>query len=158
MDLYFLRHGLAGSAHAWRGDDADRPLTDKGRELAERVAERLSTAGVVVESIVTSPYARAAQTAEITAGWLLPSGIPLCDEALRPGFDRAALAGILERHAGVSSLMLVGHESDFSTVIGQLLGSAEMVLRKSGVAMVEMADPAEMRARLMWMVPPSLLV
>jgi phosphohistidine phosphatase len=156
MDLYFLRHGPAGANGAWDGDDADRPLTDRGRELTQRVAQRLAASGVTVDAVVTSPYARALQTAQIAAE-VLGAAPPETDELLRPGFDLPALAAILHRHADAERLMLVGHEGDFSSAIGQLVGSADLVLRKAGVAMVEIPDPSVPRGTLRLLVPPSLL-
>jgi phosphohistidine phosphatase len=156
MELYFLRHGPAGAREAWDGDDADRPLTDRGRELTRRVATRLAATGLTLDVVVTSPYVRALQTAEIAAE-ALGSAAPETDELLRPGFDLRGLAAILQRHAGVQRLMLVGHEGDFSSAIGQLVGSADLVLRKSGVAMVELPDPAVPRGTLRWLAPPLLL-
>lgn len=54
----------------------DPPLTDVGREQAEDVARRL--AGESVSRIISSPYTRALQTAEIVAGHL---GVPVTVEA-----------------------------------------------------------------------------
>jgi phosphohistidine phosphatase len=156
MDLYFLRHGPAGAKGAWDGDDADRPLTDRGRELTLRVAQRLAASGVTVDAVVTSPYARALQTAQIAAE-TLGAAAPETDELLRPGFDLHGLAAILQRHADAERLMLVGHEGDFSSAIGQLVGSADLVLRKAGVAMVEIPDPVAPHGTLRLLVPPSLL-
>jgi phosphohistidine phosphatase len=157
MEIYFLRHGPAGSKEAWTGDDADRPLTDRGRELTEQVVRSLAEAGLEVDAIVTSPYARALQTAEITSA-LLRGGVTIeQDDRLRPGFGMAELAGILEERGGVDRLMLVGHEGDFSAVIGRIIGRADLVLRKSGIAMVDVPDPGVPQGSLRWLVPPVLL-
>jgi phosphohistidine phosphatase len=157
MELYFLRHGPAGARAAWDGEDADRPLTDKGRELTQQVARRLAATGLTVDAVVTSPYVRALQTAEIVAE-ALGVATPLeQEELLRPGFDLEGLGKVLRRHGDVQRLMLVGHESDFSSAIGQLVGAADLVLRKSGIAMVELPDPTVLRGTLRWLVPPTLL-
>jgi phosphohistidine phosphatase len=157
MELYFFRHGPAGWAGEWHGGDADRPLTDKGRILTERVGLRLAEAGVGVDLIVTSPYARALQTAEIVAEALGTTSRLELDDQLQPGFDLSALGRILERWNDVGRLMLVGHEPSFSTVIGQLIGSADLVIKKSSIAMVEVPDPPVARGTLRMLVPPSLL-
>jgi phosphohistidine phosphatase len=157
MELHFLRHGPAGSSAAWDGDDKDRPLTNSGRDLTERVAARLAEAGIRVDLIVASPYARAAQTAEIARRVLGAGAEVEHTDLLRPGFDLPALEQILAAHPDVARLMLVGHEGDFSSVIGQLIGSAELVLKKSGVAMVELPDPGAPHGTLRWLVPPGLI-
>ena len=157
MNLYFFRHGPAGSKSAWDGDDADRPLTEKGRALTESVAQRLAEAGIEVDLVITSPFVRAVQTAQIAAKTLGVLQPLVQDDLLRPGFDLTALDELLARNQAVGSVMLVGHESDFSTVIGQLVGSARLVLKKSGVALVELPEPKAANGTLLWLVPPSLL-
>ena len=37
LELYFLRHADAGDPMTWPGDDADRPLSKKGRRQAKRL-------------------------------------------------------------------------------------------------------------------------
>jgi len=66
--LYFVRHAKAGSRSQWTGDDRVRPLSGKGREQAERLAERLAT--LAGGSLVSSPYARCVQTIEPLAARL----------------------------------------------------------------------------------------
>ena len=157
LELYFFRHGPAGSASAWHGDDAERPLTDKGRELTDRVAKRLAEACIEVDLVITSPYVRAVQTAEIAAAALGVKRSLEVDSLLEPGFDVAALERILGKYSDVKRVMVVGHQSDFSIVIGQLIGSADLVVRKAGVAMVELPEPGKMRGTLRFLAPPSLL-
>jgi phosphohistidine phosphatase SixA len=51
--------------------------------------------------------------------------------------------------------MVVGHEPDFSSVIGQLIGSGSVVMRKGGLARVDITNP--MRGELVWLLTPQLL-
>ena len=57
--LYLLRHAHAGDPAKWRGDDADRPLTDKGHDQAERVARLLK--GAESRPTCSSPRPRCAR-------------------------------------------------------------------------------------------------
>jgi phosphohistidine phosphatase len=66
MEIYLLRHGIAEN-HAPTGKDADRRLTDEGREKLHRVLERARKAGVSPSLILSSPLKRALETAEIAA-------------------------------------------------------------------------------------------
>jgi phosphohistidine phosphatase len=158
VEIYFFRHGPAGSADAWEGSDADRPLTDQGRELTARVVDRLAATGLNVDLIVTSPYARAVQTAELATKVLVPGGRVEQDDGLRPGFGFSTLQRILRSHADLNRLMLVGHEGDFTKVIGEMIGgSPGMVLKKSGIALVDVTDSGATDGELRWLVPPSLL-
>lgn len=81
MTLWLLRHGQA-EAHA--ASDAQRELTERGRQEALQSAAHLI--GQPLAVIIASPYVRAQQTAEvvrqqlgferaiITAAWLTPAG------------------------------------------------------------------------------------
>ena len=82
---------------------------------------------------------------------------PRQDERLVPGFDLPAFREILEEVSGARSLMLVGHESDFSVVIGQVIGGGRVVMKKAGVALVDVPDPSMPSGRLVWLLAPALL-
>ena len=69
MNLFLLRHGLAvdRSAPGYNKKDADRPLTPKGKQRLWRVAEAMEEMELEFDIILTSPFVRALQTAEIVA-------------------------------------------------------------------------------------------
>lgn len=69
--LYVVRHAKAGSRSDWRGDDDDRPISDKGERQAVRLAEHLGLADV--RRIVSSPSLRCVQTV-----------VPMADAFARP--------------------------------------------------------------------------
>jgi phosphohistidine phosphatase len=112
--------------------------------------------GLRPESIVSSPLARARRTAELVAEALDMTGDLLVDERLAPGFDRAALAGVVADRGPAGSLMVVGHEPDFSETIGELTGG-RVVCKKAGLARVDVDGPDLGGGRLVWLLPPGLL-
>jgi phosphohistidine phosphatase len=149
VDLYFFRHGLADWPH-WKGSDDDRPLTEKGRDETVRVAKYLARHEVKTRKILTSPLPRASQTAAICAEYL---DAPFeTTKHLDKRFGVSALRRILDRD--IESVVLVGHEPNFSAVIKKITGGA-IKLRKSGVARVTV-DLRTMRGRLEWLLEPSL--
>ena len=154
MQLIFFRHGPAGSRADWQGADGERPLTDDGRAVVTQVAGLLARAGIGVDAVLTSPLARARQTAEIAAAALGCDDRLADDERLGHGLDRKRLAAIVAEHAGAQALMLVGHEPDFSTIIAQITGGT-VVLKKAGVARVDL-DEQTMRGVLVWLLPPRV--
>ena len=93
----------------------------------------------------------AEQTAEIAAEHLKIK----CreDKLLAPGFARPELERVLKKYPE-ESLMVVGHEPDFSDTIGQLTG-ASLKLSKAGVALVEL-DRSWRNGRLLWLFPPKI--
>ncbi len=150
MYFYFLRHGEADWPD-WKRPDDERPLTKNGKKEMREVAKFLARTKAKPSLILTSPLPRAAQTAEIAAEHLKIK----CREEklLAPGFGKRELQRVFEKYPQ-ESLMLVGHEPDFSGAIAALTG-ASLKLSKAGVALVEV-DPPSLKGRLLWLLPPKL--
>ena len=148
MRLYFLRHGEANPPN-WKGPDDERPLTKVGRKEVHEVAEFLQRLKLEVDMILTSPLPRAAQTADIAAEHFK---VRVREEKLlEPGFRAEDLKRILRKYPE-QVLMLVGHEPDFSEVIGALNGGA-IKISKAGVALVDLQGR---KGRLLWLFPPRV--
>ena len=148
MQLYFLRHGEADWPN-WTKPDDERPLTAFGKKEVRQVAKLLEHLKVRPDLIVTSPLARASQTAKIAAEYLRAKLRE--DDALEPGFGISQLRTVLKRHRS-KVLMLVGHEPDFTSVISELTGAA-LKLSKAGVALLDLDSEAH-EGRLLWLFPP----
>ena len=153
-----MRHAAAAPEEGWAGDDESRPLTKRGREVTLKVARWLAAIGARPDLVLTSPYVRAVQTAAIVAESAAGVDVPVLDERLVPGFGISELREMLEAHASAGALMLVGHESDFSVVIGELIGGGRVTMKKASVALVDIPGPPLASGRLVWLVTPSLLV
>ena len=150
MHLYFLRHGEADWPD-WKKSDDERPLTDRGKKEMKKIAAFLERLKVSLDHIITSPLPRAEQTAAAVAKRL---ELKLHEEKLlAPGFGSSNLKQLLEKYPG-ESVMIVGHEPDFSETISDLTG-ASLKLSKAGLALVE-ADSAGSRGRLLWLFPPKI--
>lgn len=148
MKFYLLRHGKADWPN-WDRPDDERPLTEEGKKEVAAVAKLLSRLEVS-PAIMTSPLPRASQTAEI-AGKHLKVKVHT-EPLLRPGFDASRLRKILKNFSG-KSLMVVGHEPDFTRTIFQLTGGTTK-LSKAGVALIEL-ETSPMKGVLRWLVPPK---
>jgi phosphohistidine phosphatase len=128
--LWLLRHGDAADG----SPDAERPLTDKGREQARAVGRALKALGVTLDACLTSPKVRAAETARIACAEL--DGVePQLEPKLSGGpFDPEALA------AGLGDeVLLVGHDPDFSMAVHSLTG-AQVRMKKGGLAGIERGE------------------
>jgi phosphohistidine phosphatase len=156
VELYFLRHTKAVSRNDWDRDDSERPLTEQGREEAARIAGFIARLGLAIDAIVSSPYNRACETADIMAQHLNSEDKLVSDERVAPGFDLEELGDVLEDYPDARALMFVGHEPDFSNVVAQLVGG-RVVFKKGGIAYVECADASLKKATLVWLVQPSVL-
>lgn len=124
--IYLLRHG---DAEQGDGDDAGRRLTEKGKRQSKVAGLALAALGAEIESCLTSPKVRAADTARL-ACQALELEPEIATELSGEGFDSTALA------AGRGETMLVGHEPYFSNEIARLTG-AKAKLRKGGLAIVD---------------------
>ncbi|HLI95798.1 MAG TPA: histidine phosphatase family protein [Candidatus Baltobacteraceae bacterium] len=158
MKLYFLRHGAAVDPETWQGDDASRPLTADGRKSMEREAKAMDDLDLGLTLIVTSPLKRARETAEIVACRLKLEDRLIQDGRLAQNVDGNVVAEILRDHGAAETVMFVGHEPDFSRTIGELSGGANIVLKKGGLARIDLADSTSTSGEMVWLIPPKLLV
>ena len=162
MQLYFLRHGVAvdHGAPGYEDNDDARPLTPDGIDLAQRVAKALA-AMAPADIILTSPLPRARQTADITAQAL---GVDVVETGLLGlSFNRDGLAEALReaeagRRKALRKVMLVGHEPSMSQTIGALVGPGlRLVLKKNGLARVDVQGPDLGGGELRWLLTPGQL-
>jgi phosphohistidine phosphatase len=157
MHIYFIRHGLADRSE-WEGGDFDRPLTSEGRSRIKKTARRLRALGFQPDLMITSPLARARQTAEIIAKVIGLGDELVVDERLDPGFDADRVRAIMGEHSGLEAVALVGHEPSFSTVISHLVGGARIVCKKGSIARVDIDPAAGSEGELVWLLQPKTLI
>jgi phosphohistidine phosphatase SixA len=155
-ELHLLRHAHAGDPVGWRGPDEDRPLSEKGERQAERLGSFLAGVKFSPDVFITSPKVRAARTAEIVAGHLRVS--VAVDDRLAGGLDLETVEAIVRDAGNPVRPVLVGHDPDFSELLAELTGSANLGMKKAAIARVD-ADPPFRpgEGTLAWLVPPDLL-
>lgn len=113
MEVYLLRHGVAED-RSESGDDAHRVLTAAGIRQISHTALVMQTLQIRIDAIVTSPYYRARQTADLIAHTYRTA--PIVDERLSPGFDLQILHLSLQQLQR-AHVLYVGHEPDLSWVV-----------------------------------------
>ena len=161
MILYVLRHGIAEVARPGTRD-RDRRLTVRGRARLHRAALGMRALGLKPGVLLTSPYARAAETAAIVAAGLGGDLVPReLAELAQPNAPVEIVAALrpFARHAQVG---IVGHEPGLSGVVALLLtGSPDgvaLVLKKGGLVALEIeAVRPGAGATLLWMLTPRQL-
>lgn len=162
MKIYLIRHSNAvDPGTPDYEDDSARPLTEKGREKMRGIASALKALGVVPDRIVSSPYLRARETAEILARGLKYKSELVFSDTLVPMGNAASIIGEINEKFSVDELALVGHEPCFSALVGALTASApgiEMDLKKGGVCCLSADDlKVERKAVLEWLLTPKIL-
>ena len=158
IELYFLRHGDAVSGEAWKGRDAERPLSTEGAALMEREASAIAALCASLDLVLASPLVRARQSAEIVVQKLGRHELLEVEERLSPGFGVDELAAILRQRHGAGALMLVGHEPDFSRVISACIGGGRIEVKKGALVRVDLEKTSSLSGVLAWNLPPSVLV
>ena len=113
--LWVVRHGKAERDSA-TGRDFDRVLRDRGRRQAAWLGELLA-GGVGPGAVVTSPAARASETADLIASAL---GLEARrDERLGLDTDVGTAIEMCRESAG-DGLLIVGHNPTFSAIASVL--------------------------------------
>jgi len=164
MNLYIIRHAIAvDEATSDYASDSERPLTDKGRKKMRQIAKALRSLGVEFDLILSSPYIRACETAEVLADvFKMKNKIVFSDHLIPEGNPELLIGEINEKHT-VDSLAIVGHEPYLSALIGSLVtdtSKIEINLKKGGVCHLSADDlhHNDHRATLEWLLPPGILI
>jgi phosphohistidine phosphatase len=117
-----------------------------------------------VDVIITSPFVRAQQTAEILSQVFYQTKIIEAPE-LVPQSPPPAFLNWLKAHGrSFKKVIAVGHEPHLSTFLSYLLAGADhpiVEMKKAGVASLEvesMMGLAPATARLNWLIQPKLVL
>jgi phosphohistidine phosphatase len=154
IQLYFIRHADAGDSATWPGDDAERPLSAKGRRQARRLGKLLDELDWRPHVILTSPLLRAAETARLIARSLEIT--PINEPRLGGPFAIADIAEMLAEHEAARRVVLVGHDPWFSTVTSDLVGGT-LEVRKGALVRIDLVagDVRAGSGALRWLLPPG---
>lgn len=157
MTLYVLRHAIAEDARPGQSDST-RQLTETGRNRCRRVLAQAKRVQVQPTYILTSPYDRAAQTAEIARLELGFDDELITTNALVPFVGVQELWSAIRDYAVGGDVMIVGHNPQLSMLVMWLLGarSDALWLKKSGLAALGIGDAGpHPRAELSWLMTPG---
>ena len=158
--LYLVRHAVAEERGPAWPDDSLRPLTDEGAKKWRRQAAGLVAIDARPDLILTSPFTRARQTADLlAAAWpKKPKVVEL--PALQPGVKPREVLKALEPAGHQGSLALVGHEPGLGELAALLVGfKTAPEFKKGGVARVDVAilPPPAGSGALQWWLTPKVL-
>lgn len=157
--LYLLRHAHAGDPARWDSDDATRPLSEKGRRQARDLGGLLADIDEAPDLFITSPKVRSVQTAEIVAKALRNRVKVVVDERLGGALDPGLVTDILLAAGPALRPCLVGHDPDFSGLLGEFVGTSPIPMRKGSLARIDFSgsEVAPGRGILRYLVPPEVV-
>src|SRR5262245_28651933 len=156
MQLYLLRHA---DAEDDRTHDQQRALTNKGEKQARNVGKFCRSHSIIPEMILSSPLLRAEQTARILAQELDMPDLVKLQDFLRPGMTAENAISCLEKYAEKASILLVGHEPDFSKLAGYLIGTSagNIHFRKATLMSVNLAKMKSGAGTVDFLIPVKCL-
>ena len=158
MNLYFVRHGSAGTPKPHPQEDAKRELDREGRLQCQLIGQLLAALDIRFDEIVASPFRRASEAADIIAKRTGFRGQVALAPALRPDGTYDRFLELLSDMRSANSALLVGHNSKLAEFIGRLIsdgtGRARIHLKKGAVAKVVRRRTG---ATLQWCMTPKLL-
>ena len=161
MYLYLLRHGIAVEpGKAGFEHDSDRPLIPKGERRLRSAAAAMEKLELSFDLILSSPFVRARQTAEIFASELkLKKRLKFSDDLVPGGSSKALIHALNELKPAPENVLLVGHEPYLSRLISLLVsGGADgaIEMKKGGLCKLEVGQLRHGQcARLAWLLTPS---
>ncbi len=118
--LYLMRHAKSSWKDPALGD-RERPLKGRGRRDAPEMGRRLAERGPLPQLILCSPARRARETAEaVAAGGGFAAARLVIDERLYFRGRSGWLEAVRDLRDTVDTLLMVGHNPDFSEVVSWL--------------------------------------
>ncbi len=161
MDCILLRHGIAEDREVWKGPESERPLTKEGVQKTRKAVIGLKNLGIQPTHLLSSPYTRAWETAEIVAEtFQLDAAIQVCEELL---FHRspADVFPVLAKIPKDSCVICVGHEPHLGEAAAFMIfgkTADSLSLKKAGACGVEFdGKPQAGKGMLKWWLTPGQL-
>jgi phosphohistidine phosphatase len=157
MEIYLVRHGeyvdLGSSTFE---EDSRNPLSDAGIAKLQRQAQTLAAWQLPIDQIVTSPFVRSRQTADILAD-SLNVAVTEHTALTRTYFNVDALRQIVAAYPQSQHLMLVGHESDLSAVAAAVIGGGNLDLARGGIIRITLDSVDPPQGKLVWLLTPQVM-
>lgn len=163
LQLFLIRHGLAGEYGSY-DNDAERPLTEVGIQKTRKVANRLADLDLSFDLILSSPFRRAYQTAELLLEAHLSDTLETSALLSPAGEFEPWLSWLAQwRQSSPATLALVGHQPNLSDwaellVWGEVKG--QLTLKKAGIIGITIPPQANPKgqSQLFWLTPPRFLL
>jgi len=158
MELYLLRHGIAEDAPPGH-PDADRRLTAEGKKKTAEVIRLARRAGLEEPLVLSSPYARAVETARVAIAELGLKNEPVLTPALIPHSNPEAVWAELRDFNKERALLLSGHEPLMGHLAAYLLNTPglRVDMKKSALVRIDVEGLGYVPyGTLRWMLTPRL--
>ena len=161
MLLLLNRHANAGTRDpAQWPDDRDRPLTEKGRAVQSDVSRFLRKRDLAPTLVLTSPWLRAQQTAEILVEVARVGQPPVPCEPLADDPDLIRLQDYVGDQPGGAIVAMVGHSPWMEDLASILLAGSSTGIRidfpKSGAMGIDLERLEPGAGELRFFIRPKM--
>jgi len=152
--LTLFRHAKTERDSA-TGRDFDRQLIERGQQDSRRIGQEIRALGLKFDRVLSSPAARAAETAEL-------AGLePQFDQRIYDAATGELLAIVQETDDEIDRLAMVGHNPGFERLASRLVGH-EVEMPTGSLIEIEIPvkrwrEAAETKGRLNRFVKPKEL-
>jgi phosphohistidine phosphatase len=161
VQLLLVRHGDAGDSEKWAAagkPDADRPLSEKGRQQLKRCRSVLARLVSKVDLIATSPYTRALETTDLLFEDTLKGRAYKITDSLLPDAEPDDFVRWLRAQRPRDVIAAVGHEPQLSILATWLIAGIDesrLRLRKGGACLIQLGRrPGKGQGTLEWLLGP----
>jgi phosphohistidine phosphatase len=162
FELYLMRHGIAEDfdPSAMRSD-SERKLTREGKDKLNEQAKGFPALELDIGLVLSSPYTRARQTADIIMGSFSKKlSLEITDDLVPEADPQAVLEYLAARDVTVPTLCF-GHEPHISTLASYVLsGDSTLAIEMKKGSLVGLQLPRlrpPFRGLLTMLVPPRAL-
>ncbi len=157
MELYLLRHGIAENIVPGQQADSERSLTEEGIKKMQKAARGMKSFVDVFDTIISSPYLRAEQTARIVAeeyncvSKLEQSKYFVPDTSIKKMLDH------LDEQSFNDRVLIVGHEPSISALASYLIGIDRSVIefKKGTMCRIDADKVGFGKGFLVWHLQPK---
>jgi phosphohistidine phosphatase len=157
MNLYIIRHGDAERISE-DVNDFNRKLTSKGESILKSAVKKWKVIIPSLDYIISSPYLRAVQTAEIIASEYNLLDKLIKNDKLSSGCRTEDVVDTINSYDG-KNIAIVGHEPDCSNHISKFISSsvAFISFKKGAIAKIIFNNKAVLsRGILEFLIPPEI--
>jgi phosphohistidine phosphatase len=157
MNIYLIRHGKAENISIYKKDD-ERELLPEGKDEMRKAASYWKKIIVQFDHIISSPYSRALQTAEIIKEVFNHKEDLIFESFLAQGGNVSKFIETTNLYYA-KNLAFVGHEPTLSKYVSQLTSNSGISIdfKKGMIAKISFTNRArEGAGNLDFLIPPSI--
>ena len=156
--IFILRHGKAEDLNESQSkNDFDRKLTEEGRKKTKKLGIFFNTLEENIDLVLSSPYIRAKETAEIFVSSLDPKPEFKIVDFLSSGSSCKEISKGLSDYFSYNKALIVGHAPDLEIFLGKLMGAENIKFKKGALAKVTLNSAINLSGELEWMVTSAII-